>query len=368
MLGTDSHLDRVVMVAPGIYPLGREGYGGIERLVVLFLRGLAKSVTSLACVCPQGSLLPRGVQRVDAGPACQDYSEPGLNAAVKVTYMVSRLLRESRDWCYLDFSHSKPVSRLGRSLFPNHMSPIWHDPYIMTPWEPEKNVVALSKWQAKRYRERYGRDCMVLDPICGDGDYFVPGEVPREVPGEVPGESKGDYLIFIGKLHPTKGALQAIEVCKSLKQRLHIIGPVTAGDSKDYVERVIKECDGEDIVYEGEVSEGKKRALIQGARALLYPVSYPYGEGEAHSHKMVEAMLAGVPCIAYDQGAMSEVIDEGVTGFVIPGPAGLAAAIKQCEVLDRVRCRAVGMERWDYRRVVAKWLPVMESVMKGECW
>jgi glycosyltransferase involved in cell wall biosynthesis len=256
---------------------------------------------------------------------------------------------------FLDFSHSKPVGRANAKI--PHLSPIWHDPAIMQPPAPARNVVALSEWQAERFRRIQKQECRVLDPIAGDADYFIPSQEPR-----------GDYLLFIGKLAPDKGCVQAIQACRELKQRLEIVGPVTPGDPPGYVAEVLRQCDGRNIVYHGEVTEAHKLALLQGAKALLYPVSYLPGFGEAHSHKAAEAMLCGLPCIAYDQGAMNEVVDQGVTGLVISGRAELAEAIRACETLDRARCRERALERWDYRNVVSRWLPVMEQVTKGARW
>jgi len=288
---------------------------------------------------------------------------------------VSPLLADPGNF-FLDFSHSKPVGEAVR-----HLSIIWHDPHIMQPPQPKTGVVALSQWQARRFREVYHQECKVLDPICGDGDYFVPGGAhdglggfnDRGSGGDVVGASAGiagnsDYLLFIGKLSPDKGCLEAIQACQALKQRLEIIGPVTPGDPPEYVGEVLSQCDGQDIIYHGEVTEPHKLALMQGAKALLYPVSYPPGFGEAHSHKAAEAMLCGLPCIAYDQGAMAEVIDQGVTGLVIPGREQLGEAIRTCENLDRKACRVRAVERFDYRQVVGHWLPPMAYAATGATW
>ena len=378
----------VIIVAPTVYPLGRQGYGGIERLVALFLRGLLEHAGQwdLGCVCPEGSVLPRRVKRISSGPPAQDYQEPNLLPAVAPMLNVTGL--------FLDFSHSKPV---GRSVWwLPHLSPIWHDPAIMQPPAPPKNVVALSEWQAERFRRIQKQECRVLDPICGDGDYFTPGDncdenrssgglfsnlgggladdprvssgSLRDHPHRMAAAGSAEYLLFIGKLSPDKGCLEAIQACRDLKQRLEIIGPVTPGDPPEYVAQVLSQCDGQDIVYHGEVTEAQKLALLQRAKALLYPVSYPPGFGEGHSHKMVEAMLCGVPCIAYDQGAMSEVIDQGVTGLVISGRSQLAQAVKDCETMNRAGCRERAIDRWDYRNVVARWLPVMALVTRGARW
>ncbi|MDZ4263748.1 MAG: glycosyltransferase [Pseudomonadota bacterium] len=339
----------ITVIAPTIYPLGKQGYAGIERLVSLFLKGLlANGVTNLACVCTTPSILPRGVQRIDSGQPVHDFTEPWLGPTVAC-------LGESAS-CFLDFSHSKFIGRAGPDL--PHISPIWHDPYIMQPSAPRQNVICLSNWQLDRFREVYKQDAKVLDPHAGDGDYFVPGlEADR-----------GDYLVYLGKLHPTKGAGLAIDACKKLQQRLIIIGTATPGDPPEYQEAVKAACDGVDIVFHGPAIGDEKLRLYQNAKALFYPVNYEPGTGEAHSHKSIEPPLCGTPVILYDQGAMREVFDDGVTGQVISGEAELAEALKWAETLDRGACRQRALERWDYRAVVKRWLPVIERVAKGERW
>ena len=340
--------ERIVIVAPTIYTIRLDGYGGIERLVYLFAKGLLHHGVKPVIVASNGSRLPDGAVLFPTGEPIYDFQEPLLLPTLRECLRVVPGVG-----VVFDFSHSKPTHGYE---FQTIISPIWHDPYIMKPSVPRHNIACLSQWQADRFEAVYYQDCRVLDPICADPEYFTPGD------------NKGDYCLFIGKLHPTKGCVQAIEACKSLKERLHIIGPVTPGDPEDYVKLVMGACDGEDIVYHGEVTEEGKRALIQGAKCLLYPVSYPPGTGESHSHKMVEAMMAGVPCIAYDQGAMSEVIEESVTGYVIRGRDQLKESINACEELDRLKCRERAVEHWDYRRVVERWLEAAESVVKGQAW
>jgi hypothetical protein len=332
-----------LLIAPTVYPIGRDGYSGVERLVGLFAQGLPGAQV----IAPTGSKVAKGSTLLASGEADGGYSEPGVGPRVvdvHGSYAVA-----------LDFSHAKHLGRMNPNAA--HISPIWHDPFIMQPPQPPRNVVAISEWQAARFRERYGQECRVLDPICADGDYFKPGDKPRK-----------DYLLFIGKLHPSKGALEAIEACKALKQKLHIIGPVTAGDPPEYVKKVMAGCDGRNIIYHGEVSERKKLRLMQQAKALFYPVSYPKGFGEAHSHKCVEAMLCGTPCIVKNQGAMREVVDDDETGCLFKTDYGMRSCIREIEDLDHDIVRLVAQRRFDYRAVIGRWQPVMEAVAAGDRW
>lgn len=336
-----------IIVAPIVYPVTSSGrYGGIERLAALFLRGLTERGYQVDLIAARGSKTYGRSQLIDAGPPVNDFAEAPLRV------LLADLVKEKRRCTILDFSHSHP-SR----YFPEQpsMSVIWHDPALMQP-PPTKNVVALSNWQAERYYTYQGTYARVLDPICADHTFFSPK-------GPV-----GDRFLVIGKIHPSKGALEAARICRKAGRPLDIVGPLTADDPPEYLRAILEECDGESIVYHGEVSEETKLDLIRSAKALLYPVSYPPGTGEAHSHKMVEVMMAGTPCIAYDQGAMREVIDNNVTGYHVNSPSEFAEALTYVEKIDRAKCRQRAIERWSFPAVMARWLPVMRRVCQGERW
>ena len=127
-------------------------------------------------------------------------------------------------------------------------------------------------------------------------------------------------------------------------------------------------CDGDQIIFHGPAIGDEKLRIYQNAKALFYPVNYPPGTGEGHSHKSVEPPLCGTPVILFNQGAMKEIFDDHTTGMVINGAAELPEAIQWAETLDRTRCRKTALERWVYRQVVARWLPMMEEVARGSRW
>lgn len=343
----------IVLVAPGIMRISAGmRYGGIERLVSLFSRGLQGMGMYPIVFAPQGSALPPEIAIVEAGPAIENYQEPGILPALHLLMQevaANRLGIRS----VLDFSHSHPIRE-----YPEHssISVIWHDPKIMQPKPPPYNVVALSEWQAERYRIFQGREARVLDPICFDAGYYKPAS----------GVVREDRCIFVGRLDdPNKGALAAVRACRGLKQKLDLVGP--ARDTP-YGRAVQAECDAEDIVYRGEISDEAKLYLLQRAKALLYPVSYPEGQGESHSHKGVEAMGTGCPMIAFGQGAMGEVIEDGLTGYVVYSAAEMGEAVRWVESLDRDRCRARAVERWSVGATMQRWIPVIDETCRGARW
>ena len=341
-------MDRVVIVASTIMPVGPTlRYGGTERLAYEFAGAVAHRGYEVAVICCDGSVLPRGVTRLETGPPT-DFDEPGIGGVLSSSIRFGD--------AFIDLSHSHQAGWMPNAP---HLTPIWHDPLLLVPppAQPLSNIVCLSNWQRRRFSGVYHQEARVLSPICADPDFFRPGaEISQR-------------LVFLGKMDPLKGALRAVRACREAKLQLDIIGGPGPGDPSDYAEAVRSECDARDIVYRGEVDHAAKRQLLQGARALFYPINYPAGFGESHSHKMVEAMLCGTPCIAIDRGdAMREVIDEGETGYLIEHDSQLGDALRLSDELDRSTVRARAVERFATVSVVERWMELLGRVHEGERW
>lgn len=343
---------RVIIIAPTIYPLGKIGYGGIERLSNLFAESFQKRRFETLIAATRDSKIPYGVTLIDAGYP-SDFAETQLNQAMSVFL---RTVGDGLPHCMIDLSHSHPVC--GFQYLPS-LTAIWHDPAMMEVNMPRYNIIALSEWQAERLKRFRNREAYVLDPIFADEAYY---DLPKEK------VEMTDRFMFIGKLHPSKGALKAIEICRRAKVGLDIIGPITPGDPPDYVREVLDSCDGEQIVYHGETNDDAKLFLMHTRQALIYPVSYPKGFGEAHSHKGIEGMLAGIPFVAYNQGAMNEVVKENVTGFVADNEAEFIEAMKNAHKINRLKCRQEAMKRWSIAACMNRFIPVMKEVAKGYRW
>ena len=147
-----------------------------------------------------------------------------------------------------------------------------------------------------------------------------------------------DYLLFLGRFTEGKGVLQAIEIASRTGQRL-----VLAGAENDYYRDVVSpHIDGENVVYAGEVGGAEKGALLGGARALLYPIQ----EAEPFGLVLIEAMACGTPVAALDCGAVSELVDNGVTGYLSTSLDALVASLPRVEALDRPSVRARAVKRF----------------------
>ena len=144
-----------------------------------------------------------------------------------------------------------------------------------------------------------------------------------------------DYVCWLGRFVPHKGALEAVTAARALGVRLRLAGPPNA-----YFDAAVRPLvDGRAVEYVGEVAGAERDRLLGGARALLYPLSEP----EPFGLVLAEAMLCGTPVAALRIGAVPELVDEGVTGACADGAGGLPDALARALALDRgaVRRRAV---------------------------
>jgi glycosyltransferase involved in cell wall biosynthesis len=171
-------------------------------------------------------------------------------------------------------------------------------------------------------------------------------------------ERPDDYLLFLGRFTEGKGVLPAIEIANRVNMRL-----ILAAAANDYYrDTVVAHVDGTRIVYAGEADYAAKVKLLGGARALLYPVqsSEPFGL------VLAEAMACGTPAAALDRGAVREVVDEGVTGYVFENVEALAAGLPAVIALDRRRVRERAAARFGVERMVAEYEAVYRRLVASQ--
>ncbi len=183
----------------------------------------------------------------------------------------------------------------------------------------------------------------------------LPAGLLRFAPGP------GEYLAFLGRISPEKQVDQAIAIALAAGVPLRVAAKVDRVD-QEYFETQIRHLLDQPLVeFIGEIGEAEKRGFLGGARALLFPIDWP----EPFGLVMIEAMACGTPVIAYRRGSAPEVLDEGITGYIVEGQEAAVRAVERVEALDRRRIRAVFEERFTsavmvqryhavYRRLVAK--------------
>ena len=164
--------------------------------------------------------------------------------------------------------------------------------------------------------------------------------------------SPGGHLAFVGRISPEKRPDRAIEIARKAAIPLRIAAKVDAVDAAYYRETIRPLLDGPDVEFIGEVDDRGKNELLGGALALLFPIDWP----EPFGLVMIEAMACGTPVIAWDNGAVPEVIEHGVTGFIVRSVDEAVGALRRVATLDRRRIRETFERRFSATTMARKYV------------
>jgi glycosyltransferase involved in cell wall biosynthesis len=188
-------------------------------------------------------------------------------------------------------------------------------------------------WVGRR-DERHGRWVTVYNGV--DLSLYTPADT---VDADAP-------LIFLGRLERIKGVHTAIDVARRANRRLIIAGNrVNSPEGRSYFEREIHpHLDDHHVTYVGAVDDTAKNRLLRAAAALLMPIEWE----EPFGIVMVEAMACGTPVIGFARGSVPEVVDDDITGFVVPDAAAAVRAVERIPHIDRTRVRARCAARFSY--------------------
>ena len=172
------------------------------------------------------------------------------------------------------------------------------------------------------------------------------------------GERPEGYLLFLGRFMPDKGAVRAIEAARLAGRRLILAGKVDAADADHFATRIQPAVDGDRIRYVGEADAIAKRRLLAGADALLFPIEWD----EPFGLVMIEALASGTPVVGFRRASVPEIVEDGLTGFVVDDVAAMAAAFERLEGIDRRHCRSEAERRFSVARMVDDYLGYYEMV------
>ncbi|HVI43440.1 MAG TPA: glycosyltransferase, partial [Chitinophaga sp.] len=165
-----------------------------------------------------------------------------------------------------------------------------------------------------------------------------------------------DYLLYYGRIHPHKGTYEAIQIALHTRRRLLIAGIIQ--DHAYFNEKVKPYIDEEQIRYIGPVGDASRSALLGKASALLHPVSF----NEPFGLSVAEAMLCGTPVIAFNRGAMPELIDNGKTGFLVNDVAAAIAIVEELSLIDRYACHLHARKHFSEDKMVESYIDLYKTI------
>jgi len=167
----------------------------------------------------------------------------------------------------------------------------------------------------------------------------------------------GEYLLFFGRMHPDKGAKEAIEIANASGKKLIMAGII---QDQDYFDQEIFPHFSENIVYVGSVGPKERDKLLGGALALLHPIFF----AEPFGLSVVESMACGTPVIAFNKGSMPEIIETGKNGFIVSNVDEAVGAIGNIPKIDRQYCRTTVEEKFSVERMVDDYIKVYQQIIE----
>ena len=191
------------------------------------------------------------------------------------------------------------------------------------------HLVAISRSQLEQAPAAIRAAAVVPNPIAVDSWPLV--------------SEKDDYLLWIGRMDPVKGADRAIEAARIAGRPLVLAGPVQTGQAEYFRERIEPHIDGRRVRYVGEVTGVEKQRLYAHAAAMLTPIRW----AEPFGMVMVEALACGTPVIAFPEGAAREIVIDGHNGVLVADEAEMAQATRRLGSIDPAACRESVRSRYD---------------------
>jgi glycosyltransferase involved in cell wall biosynthesis len=174
------------------------------------------------------------------------------------------------------------------------------------------------------------------------------------------GDGEGDYLLYFGRIHPDKGAHEAIRIAVQSKRNLVLCGLIQ--DESYFKEMVSPFLNDTSISYKGNVGPEERKKLLGNAMALLHPINFE----EPFGLSVVEAMMCGTPVIAFDRGAMKELIVDQQTGFLVKSVHDAVLAVGNIKNINRHNCRMHSLERFSSQVMARHYIKLYREIV-GHC-
>ena len=338
---------RIAILSPVWFPVPPVGYGGIEWVVSLLADGLAEAGHDVTLFASGDSFTKAELASVyDEAPSAEiGQTTPELRHALACY--------ERADEFDIVNDHSGP---LAAALGAASATPVVHTVHGPLTGEPGELYVTLSK-----VAPEVGLISLSLNQRKPQPDLPWVATCPNalDLDAYPVHTERGEYLLFLGRMSADKGCHRAIEVATEVGVPLKIAGKMREPAEREYFETYVAPHLGEGVEYLGETSHGKKVALLQNARATLFPIDWE----EPFGLVMIESMACGTPVIATRWGAVPEVIEEGRSGVIVDDYHEMAGALADADRLEPLECRRYAEERFSAGRMVRDYESAYEAVL-----
>ena len=336
---------RVAVLAPISWRTPPRHYGPWEQFAALLTEGLVERGVDVTLFATGDSVTPaRLVSVVPFGYSEDTDVDPKVSECLHISEVFERaaefdIIHNSFDFLPLTYSRLVPTPVL--TTIHGFSSPSILP--VFRKYNSGTSYVAIS--DADRHPEL---DYLATIHHGIDTDRFTPQTCA------------GDYLLFFGRIHPDKGAVEAIDVAARAGLPLVMAGIIQ--DQAYFDVRIAPHLDDKRVRYIGPVGGEHRNALLGGAYALLHLVNFE----EPFGFSVVEAMACGTPVVASRRGSMPELVDNARTGFLVDNVEEAVLAVKRAAGLNRYAVREEAVTRFGRDRMVDGYLDVYGRVMNGE--
>jgi len=340
---------KIALLAPVWFPVPPTGYGGIEWVVSLLADGLADAGHDV-------TLFASGDSRTKAELSFVYEIAPSAEigrSQLEIRHALACFERAAEFDVIHDHS-GPPAAALAGAVATPTVHTV-HGPLLGEPGDlyaqiarvaPRTRLVSLSLNQRAPHPE-----LPWLANVPNALDFSVYPAEPQ----------RGDYLLFLGRMSPEKGAHRAVAVALEAGVPLKIAGKRREPAEQQYFHELVEPHLREGrIEYVGEVTHAEKVELLQNARATLFPIDWD----EPFGLVMIESMACGTPVIATRRGSVPEVIEEGRTGVIVDDYAEMAAVLKAADALDPADLRNAAEERFSRERMVDAYVDAYAAAMR----
>jgi glycosyltransferase involved in cell wall biosynthesis len=341
---------RIAVLSPVWFPVPPTGYGGIEWVVSLLADGLVDGGHDV-------TLFAAGESRTKARLSSLFETAPSHEIGTSQTEIRHALscLEHAEDFDVISDHSGPPAAALAGAVATPCLHTV-HGPLSGDPGDlyaqiarvaPRTGLISISMNQ-RRPRPELPWAANIPNAL----DFSVYPYAPH----------RGDYLLFLGRMNPEKGAHRAITVAMEADLPLKLAGKKREPPEQAYFRELVEpHLKPGRIEYLGEVSHGQKVELLQDARAVLFPIEWE----EPFGLVMIEAMACGTPVIATRWGSVPEVVEDGRSGVIVDNYRDIAGALERADALDSADIRRAVEERFSRERMVADYLAAFESAISS---
>ncbi|MEO7908387.1 MAG: glycosyltransferase family 4 protein [Roseiflexaceae bacterium] len=334
---------KIAMLAPIAWRVPPRDYGPWERVVSLLTEGLVARGVDVTLFATADSLTSGRLAAVCPRPYAE---EPPLDAKVWECLHIASVFERASEF---DLIHNH------FDFLPLSFSELVSTPVLTT-------IHGFSSERILPVYQRYNQHCQYV--AISDADRHPTLDYVATVYHGIALEeftlrrTSDDYLLFFGRIHPDKGAAEAIEVARRSGRRLLLAGIIQ--DQVYFDQQIAPHIDGDWVRYVGSVGPAERDTLLGGACALLHLISFD----EPFGLSMVEAMACGTPVLAYRRGSVPEVVRHGQSGWIVDSLDEAVAMLPQVAALDREGVRAYAAAHFSCERMVDDYIRVYDTIVQ----